>query len=39
VIAIAYERSKTLWLPIAIHAVTNSGAIILLFITLAISGQ
>jgi uncharacterized protein len=39
VIAIAYERSKTLWLPIAIHAVTNSAAIILLFITLAVSGQ
>jgi uncharacterized protein len=35
VIAIAYERSQTLWLPIAIHAVTNSAAIVLLFVTLA----
>jgi uncharacterized protein len=35
VIAIAYERTKTLWLPIAIHAVTNSGAIVLLYLTLA----
>jgi uncharacterized protein len=37
VIAIAYERTKTLWLPIAIHAVTNSGSIILLFIAMAFS--
>ena len=37
VIAIAYERSKTLWLPIAIHAVTNSGAVLLLYLTMAIS--
>jgi uncharacterized protein len=36
VIAVAYERTKSLWLPIAIHAVTNSGAIILLFLTLAL---
>jgi uncharacterized protein len=37
VIAIAYERSKTLWLPIAIHAVTNSGAILLLYLQLALT--
>jgi membrane protease YdiL (CAAX protease family) len=36
VIAIAYERTQTLWLPIAIHAVTNSAAIVLLFVTLAL---
>jgi membrane protease YdiL (CAAX protease family) len=31
VVAIAYERNKSLWLPVAIHAVTNSLAIVLLY--------
>jgi len=38
-IAIAYERTKTLWLPIAIHAVTNGGSIILLYLTMALTGE
>jgi membrane protease YdiL (CAAX protease family) len=36
VIAIAYERTKTLWLPVAIHAVTNGGSIILLYLAMAL---
>jgi uncharacterized protein len=37
VITIAYERTKTLWLPIAIHALTNSGSIMLLYLSMALS--
>ena len=34
VIAIAYERTKSLWLPIAIHITTNSIAVIILYLWL-----
>ncbi len=34
VIALAYERSKSLWLPIAIHMATNSIAVLLLYLVL-----
>jgi membrane protease YdiL (CAAX protease family) len=36
VIAVAFERSRTLWLPIAIHVTTNLFAVILLFAALAL---
>ncbi|MBN1579172.1 MAG: CPBP family intramembrane metalloprotease [Anaerolineae bacterium] len=32
--AIAYEKSKSLWLPIAIHMVTNSAAIVLMYLAM-----
>ncbi|MEK6222274.1 MAG: CPBP family intramembrane metalloprotease, partial [Chloroflexota bacterium] len=34
VIALAYERTKTLWLPIAIHIATNSVAVVFLYISM-----
>ena len=34
IIALAYERSKSLWLPIAIHMATNSIAVLLLYLML-----
>jgi membrane protease YdiL (CAAX protease family) len=34
--AVAYEKSKSLWLPIAIHMVTNSAAIILLYLAMVL---
>lgn len=37
--AIAYERTGSLWLPVAIHAVTNSLAVILIFVALLIAPQ
>ena len=37
VIAVAYEKSKSLWLPIAIHMTTNGIAIVLLFIAVLLS--
>lgn len=36
VIAIAYEKTKTLWMAIAIHVITNSIAVLLLFLAQAI---
>jgi uncharacterized protein len=35
VIAIAFERTRSIWLPIVIHAVTNSFAVIVIFAALA----
>ncbi len=34
-----YARTRSLWMPIAIHAVTNSSAIILLFVSMLIQGK
>ena len=34
--ALAYERSRSLWLSIAIHAVNNSLAVLLLYAALAL---
>jgi len=39
VIAIAYERTKSLWLPIAIHMTTNSVAVILIYVMLAVQNS
>jgi len=33
-----YARTRSLWMSIAIHAVTNSSAIILLFVSTQIPG-
>lgn len=35
--AIAYEKSKSLWLPIAIHALNNSIAVVLLYLLIALN--
>jgi hypothetical protein len=35
VLALAYERSGSLWPPIIIHAVQNSVSIVLMFISMA----
>lgn len=35
--AVAYERSKSLWLPIAMHMITNSIGVILLYLGMAIA--
>ena len=35
--AIAYEKSQSLWLPIIIHAVNNTIAMVMLYVTLAIA--
>ena len=35
--AIAYEKSKSLWLPIAIHMVTNSAAIGLMYLAMVLT--
>lgn len=32
--AVAFEKSKSLWLPIAIHMITNSIAVLLLYVTM-----
>lgn len=34
--ALLYERSKSIWVPIAMHALTNSVAVILLYLALAV---
>lgn len=39
VIAIAYERSNSLWLPIAIHATTNSIAVLLIYASMAVQNS
>ena len=35
--AVAYERSESVWLPIAIHMITNSFGVILLYVATAIT--
>ena len=35
VLALAYERSRSLWLPIAIHSVNNSIAVVLVYLGMA----
>lgn len=39
VIAVAYEKSKSLWMPIAIHATTNTIAVLLLFAATALQNS
>ncbi|MFN2272057.1 MAG: lysostaphin resistance A-like protein [Anaerolineae bacterium] len=34
--ALLYERSKSIWIPIAMHMLTNSTAVILLYLALAV---
>jgi uncharacterized protein len=34
--ALLYERSKSIWIPIAMHVLTNSTAVILLYLALAV---
>ncbi|MBN1978067.1 MAG: CPBP family intramembrane metalloprotease [Anaerolineae bacterium] len=34
--ALLYERSKSIWIPIAMHILTNSTAVILLYLALAV---
>jgi membrane protease YdiL (CAAX protease family) len=38
-LAAVYDRSRSLWLSIAVHAVNNSLAVILLYAALALQGQ
>ena len=35
--AVAFEESKSIWLPIAIHAVTNTIAAVMLNLVMALS--
>jgi membrane protease YdiL (CAAX protease family) len=35
--AVAYEKSKSLWLPIAIHIITNSTAIVLMYLAIVLA--
>jgi uncharacterized protein len=37
--AVAYERSKSIWLPIAFHMITNSLAVIVLYLGMLLLGK